>query len=147
MAPAAFAGTLCRIAPMIIDRNVEGSHSVGFLDAQLSPVFRVGSFDSGWEQHRFDGLLASGCSTSIALSSCWSSLVAACIEARGGSRPDSGPLSVEAGAAGTEDSRVLHKPQHAFTEALETALSQVWGCLLQEGLGGLAIARCARKSS
>jgi len=122
VAPAAFAGTLCRIAPMLIHRQLEERQSVGFLDAQLSHVFQAGSFDSEWEPHRFDGLLASRCSTGLALASCWESMMAAHVEAHGGALPESGPLSVQAGAAGTEDSKVLSKPQHAFTEAMELAV-------------------------
>ena len=57
-----------------------------------------------------------------ALQACWGSLLSTCVEARGGSRPDSGPLSVDACAAGTEDSRILRQPQRAFTEKLELAL-------------------------
>ena len=107
---------------MLVDRQVEDQHGVGLLDAQLPPIFRAGSFDSGWEQTRFDGLLASGCSTGLALASCWTTLVAAHVEAHGGALPGGGALSVQVAAAGTEDSKVLRKPQHAFTEALELAV-------------------------
>ena len=43
------------------------------------------------------------------------------VDASGGVRPDTGPLSVEACAAGAEESKVLRQPQRAFTEALELA--------------------------
>ena len=49
LAPAAFAGTVCRVAPMLIDRQVDGNLVAGFLHTQLSSVFRPGSFDSVWE--------------------------------------------------------------------------------------------------
>ena len=45
LAPVAFAGTICRIAPMLIDRNVRGTFTTGFLSAQLTPLFGAGSFD------------------------------------------------------------------------------------------------------
>jgi len=121
LAPAAFAGTICRVGPMLVDRDANGSTRAGFLHAQLEPVFGAGSFDEGQEQHRFDGLLRSGCTIGRVLESCWQTLVTAHADASNGTGPQEGPFSVTASAAGTDGSKAFRKPQHAFTESLELA--------------------------
>jgi hypothetical protein len=69
--PAAFVGTLCRVAPQLLDwRDEEGLLHAGFLPG-LAPVFGGGSFDAGAEESRFAGLLLSASPLGTALSLQW----------------------------------------------------------------------------
>ena len=101
--------------------NVAGSLQSGFLEAQLSSLFGVGSFDEGWEALRFDGLLRGGSSLGIEFTNCWQALVAEVTAVREGRRPTEGALSMPLRAAGTEGSKVLLKPQKTLTYELELA--------------------------
>ena len=46
---AAFTGTICRVAPLLLDRETRGETRRGFLHTQLADVFGAGSFDDGFE--------------------------------------------------------------------------------------------------
>ena len=92
VASAAFVGTLCRVVPMMLDRNVDGHTRPGFLNAQLGGLLGAGSFDSGGEARRFEALLGSGCTLSRALQDGWHSMVSSITAARGGLPPGEGPL-------------------------------------------------------
>jgi hypothetical protein len=121
VAPAAFAGAVCRVVPMMIDRTVDGEVRCGFLTAQLPGLFGAGSFDPGGEEFRFDGMLRSGCCLSSAFTNCWHTMLSSITAARGGLHPTEGPLAAPLVGAGIEENKILRKPQSAFTSALELA--------------------------
>ena len=119
-APAAFVGTICRCAPMMIDRSIGGVVEQGFLTSPLADLLGVGSFDEGWESLRFDTLLRGSSSLGAEFARCWQCLVAAATRLPG-QLLDDGALAVPVSAAGTEHSKPLKHPQRAFTEQIELA--------------------------
>ena len=106
---------------MMLDRNVDGHVHPGFMPTQLGGVLGVGSFDSGLEAQRFDALLGSGGSLSVALRDGWLSMVSSITAARGGIPPTEGALASPVASAGVAGDSVVRKPQNVFTSELELA--------------------------
>ena len=119
-AAASFAGSVCRVAPALIDSNVRGELRRGFMHEQLAPMLGANSFDEGMEAARFAHLIAGTSTLGVQLNRCWESLVGMVSEARG-ARPEDGALAHPAISAGYDGSGVLRQPQRAFTAEVELA--------------------------
>ena len=108
--PAAFVGTFCAVAPLLIDRDSKGEIKKGFAPG-LGKVFGIGAFD--FKEDRFEGLLLDQSQRlGVALGRCWGLMQDEVITAQGGDPILKGPLSVSASRAGwTADGDFISKIQ------------------------------------